>query len=201
MADQYTSAIYSARDQLSSGLQSVLSPEDANMVRDIASRAYSQGRWAYNYWEVDEQLQQLAERLALRLRDELVSEIDAVLHLDRNRITVWDPEHGRVAAQLYLPLEWPRFDALPNVNKYVAIAELLVSRAEAAAHEAAALVPHVHVPSMPATPDVNVNGWYNYYRPSLDVKTWLPPFEGSSSTLAFCFPLFCAVGRRLAKNV
>ncbi|XP_052255844.1 uncharacterized protein LOC127861416 isoform X2 [Dreissena polymorpha] len=109
----FNSAIYSIHDRLSS-----------NMV-------YQQSRNAYKYWEVRENSEAVASAIFDWIKEEVdreLSDIKAILVNLRNTtiVTVYDPEHGEIQAEVRLPFALKSLDEVPTyvfdtskIQKYI----------------------------------------------------------------------------------
>jgi len=95
------------------------------------------------------------------IKSEFLAEVsdirEAIMNFEKSSITVWDPEHGEIQTDVYLPLPVQTLDTLPtyDVNSYA-------SRVQS------------YVPNM------------KFDMPSTDVSKWVPPFEGMFSFYCYC---------------
>ncbi|XP_012935328.2 uncharacterized protein LOC101854071 [Aplysia californica] len=123
LPEEYSNAIYSARDSAVSGMKDLWERPEIDIVRGNLNKVYQQGSWAYKYWNVEENLKKNLGRAMTLLREiveeelkEMTTEVKA---LYQNPITVWMPEQGEIQAQLALPFDLQRLDQVPDVSPLV----------------------------------------------------------------------------------
>ena len=79
-----------------------------------------QGVWAYNYWQVEENLKKHLISIAELLKEIVQEEVEMYTRhfrfLQQSHVTVWDPAHGEVQAELALPVAMDTLTALPDVT-------------------------------------------------------------------------------------
>lgn len=107
---------------------------------------------AYKYWDVQEHSTSVAQFLMDWIREEVEKEISdikaTILNLKKTTLTVYDPEHGEIQAEIHLPIPVKSLDVIPEVN-------VDFSRLQK------------YVPEMPTI-----------QLPTVDVTKWLPPYDG-----------------------
>lgn len=88
--------------------------------------------------------------------------VDDYLHLEEDRILEWAPSTGHIEVQVYIPLETPSLQSVPEVDF-------------------ASAYRRVKAQVVSLTPDMEFSIWDTYYKykPSSDVSNWLPPFKGT----------------------
>ena len=78
-----------------------------------------QGRWAYNYWEVEQNVQKHMKSIFTMLVEMIQEELEHYESyldiLDRSRVIVMDPDHGEIQVEVYLPIPLSSLDTLPDV--------------------------------------------------------------------------------------
>ncbi|XP_035827340.1 uncharacterized protein LOC101854594 [Aplysia californica] len=103
--------------QYSKAALRVLPKRVRNAVEKTGNEAYQEAKWAYAYWEVEENLQKnihtLMKLLQEIIEDELKELVDSTY---RNPITVFDPERGVLVLDLDLPISVDRIDQLPDLE-------------------------------------------------------------------------------------
>ncbi len=76
--------------------------------------------WAYNYWKVEENLKKHMESIYEMIKELVEEEFynyrEKLVFLEKSRITVWDPEHGEIQMELYLPVPLESLDTLPELD-------------------------------------------------------------------------------------
>ncbi|GFO07586.1 apolipophorin [Plakobranchus ocellatus] len=89
-------------------------------VKVAVNEVYQKCAWAYNYWQVEENIhkhtQSILKLIEEIVQDELkqyIEELERVYH----PITVWDPEHGEIQAEFQLPVDVERLDQVPDVSR------------------------------------------------------------------------------------
>lgn len=79
--------------------------------------------WAYNYWQVEENLQEHLSSIYEIIKEMVEEEIQKYRQylnfLEKSKVTVWDPEHGEIQMDVYLPIPLKSLDSLPEVDAYV----------------------------------------------------------------------------------
>jgi len=122
MPQQLTDAIYSA----SARMNEVMA--DKNLaalahVRKAYNEVYQQGVWAYNYWEVEENLRKhllsIAELVKEIVKEEVQMYTRHFRFLQKSHVTVWSPEQGEVQAELHLPVAMETLTSMPDVTPLV----------------------------------------------------------------------------------
>ncbi|XP_046361600.2 uncharacterized protein LOC124138779 [Haliotis rufescens] len=121
--EKYNSVIYNAREMINSNLANVLEHEDVKHMRSVANNVYQEGVWAYNYWQVEENLQKHLSSIYEIIKEMVEEEIQKYRQylnfLEKSKVTVWDPEHGEIQMDVYLPIPLKSLDSLPEVDSYV----------------------------------------------------------------------------------
>jgi len=124
MPQQYTDAIYAVHDEALAGLTSIWNRPELDNIRGNLNVAYQKGKWVYKYLDVEKSIEENLNHLVVLLReiveDELKELSQQTKALYKNPITVWAPEQGEIQADLALPLDWERIDALPDTSPLVA---------------------------------------------------------------------------------
>lgn len=75
----------------------------------LPSRALflTQGVWAYQFWQVENNAHMALAQLLQLLKDVTLLEItrvkNAIVDLDKSRVIVYDPQHGELQFEVYLP--------------------------------------------------------------------------------------------------
>jgi len=122
MPEQLTSAIYSASARMNAAMA------DKNLaalssVRKAYNEVYQQGVWAYNYWQVEENLKKHLISIAELLKEIVQEEVEMYTRhfsfLQKSHVTVWEPQQGEVQAELHLPVAMETLTALPDVSPLV----------------------------------------------------------------------------------
>ena len=77
---------------------------------------------------IQEHLRSIFETLKDLIEDEVKQYRDQLVFLQKTRITVWDPAHGEIQAELYLPIPLESLKELPDVQPYVQQAQTSVNK-------------------------------------------------------------------------
>ncbi|XP_067679783.1 uncharacterized protein [Haliotis asinina] len=121
--EKYNSVIYNAREMINSNLANVLEHENVKHMRSMANNVYQEGLWAYNYWQVEENLQKHIHSIYEIIKEMVEEEIEKYTQylnfLEKSKVTVWDPEHGEIQMDVYLPIPLKSLDSLPEMDAYV----------------------------------------------------------------------------------
>jgi hypothetical protein len=83
----------------------------------------SQGKWAYQYWQVDENLVKHMESIVTLMKEIVQEELRMYQphfrFLHDTNLTMWDPAHGEIQAEIHLPLPMATLTSLPDVTPLV----------------------------------------------------------------------------------
>lgn len=126
----------------------------------------TQGKWAYNYWEVEENVVELAKSLVKNVRELISEEIkdmrDSILNLDKSRVIVYDPQRGEIQLEIFLPVAVKSLREVPDtsVPKYIRAYKKFANS---------------YIPSR----NFSVYDTYYSLKPSTDITNWVPPFKGN----------------------
>jgi len=87
----------------------------------------------------------------------------------RSGLTVYDPSNGEIQAELHLPVDLPKLHQLPylHFNEFQNEVKRLYNK---------------YVPEMPKS-DYSFWDTYYKYKPSSEIKEWVPPFKGQASVM------------------
>ena len=82
-----------------------------------------QGLWAYHYWQVEENVKKHLRSIATLLKEIVQEELEMYTghfrFLQDSHVTVWDPEHGEIQAEIRLPVAMETLDSMPDVTPLV----------------------------------------------------------------------------------
>ncbi|XP_071088621.1 uncharacterized protein [Haliotis cracherodii] len=127
---RYNEIVEHTQKMLTSRLGDVMKQEDLQHLLSLTNDAYQEGVWAYNYWQVEDNLkdhlQSIYETIKEMVEEELQKYKDSLL-LIKPDVTVWDPEHGEIQVELYLPIPAQSLDTLPEIQTYVQKAKTAIS--------------------------------------------------------------------------
>ncbi|XP_070194611.1 uncharacterized protein [Littorina saxatilis] len=126
--EQYTSAIYSARDTIANGLVT----DHVKTAQEVANEIYQQGAWAYQYWQVEKNAQKHAASI-LKMAKELAAQqleklTEKFSFLKKSKVTVYDPEQGEIQVEVFLPVALKSLQELPDLSFYVKQADDVMDR-------------------------------------------------------------------------
>ncbi|KAL5015760.1 hypothetical protein ScPMuIL_005349 [Solemya velum] len=112
------------KELIQSNIDDFMSREEFQQLRGITDEIYQQGVWTYQYWEVDDNLKELKDKIFESLYDTVMLEksryLDCIRNLRKPHIIVFDLEKGEIDVEIYLPVPTEDFYHLPslNVTKY-----------------------------------------------------------------------------------
>ena len=82
-----------------------------------------QGLWAYRYWQAEDNLKKHLHSIATLLKEIVQEELQVYTRhftfLQKSRVSVWDPEHGEIQAEIHLPVAMETLDSMPDVSPLV----------------------------------------------------------------------------------
>jgi len=121
--EQYTNAIYSASELVNEALRDTANVAALQGVREAYNEVYQQGKWAYNYWQVAENMKKHLLSITELLKEIVQEEVEVYTRhfqfLQKSHVTVWDPEHGEIQAELHLPVAMETLTSVPDVTPLV----------------------------------------------------------------------------------
>jgi len=145
MPEEMTNVIDLAKDSSVSGLKALWERPELDMLRGNIDSVYQQSSWAYKYWDVEknlkENLESMMDLLVEIVEDEVKEMAENCKTFYKSPITVWDPEHGEIQAQVKLPFNWEKLDELPDFSPIVAKAEKMAQKVDKMAQEVAVYLP------------------------------------------------------------
>jgi len=121
--EELSNVVDVAKDTAMSGLNSLWQRPEVNVVRGNLNSIYQQSAWAYNYWDVEKNMKENIDHIITLLREIVEMELkefsESCRALNKNPITVWDPEHGEIQAELSLPIDVNSLQEVPDVSPLV----------------------------------------------------------------------------------
>ena len=79
-----------------------------------------QGADAYKHWEVEENAKAMVDAVYDYMLEIVYDELDSlkntVTHMQNTRVTVYDPAHGEIQMDTYLPVDVTTLRELPRVS-------------------------------------------------------------------------------------
>ncbi|XP_041357844.1 uncharacterized protein LOC121374798 [Gigantopelta aegis] len=123
LADQYNSVIYNVRELVNARLADVISREEMNHLHTMANNVYQEGVWAYNYWQVEENTMKHLMNIMTLMKEIIQEEFEKYTPFlqifKKSKVTVYDPEHGEIQMEMYLPIPLQSLDTAPNVLPHI----------------------------------------------------------------------------------
>ncbi|KAL8574772.1 hypothetical protein ACOMHN_035315 [Nucella lapillus] len=123
MPEKYTSAIYDASARVNEVMSDVMNMETMKRIKEASNSIYQEGVWARDYWQAEENLHKHLASIATLLEEIVEEELQEYTRhfrfLQKSHVTVWDPEHGEIQAEIHLPLSMETFDSVPDVTPLV----------------------------------------------------------------------------------
>jgi len=145
MPEEMSNVIDIAKDTSVSGLKSLWERPELDGLRGNIDSIYQQSAWAYNYWDVEknlkENLENIMDLLVAIVEEEVKEMADNCKTLYKSPITVWDPEHGEIQAQVKLPFNWEKLDDIPDFSPLVKKAEKIAKKADKMVQDVAVYLP------------------------------------------------------------
>ena len=78
-----------------------------------------QGKWAYNYWQVEENTKKHLTNVVTLIKEILQEEFEKYTPFlqifKKSKVTVYDPEHGEIQLEVYLPINVQSLNTVPTV--------------------------------------------------------------------------------------
>ena len=123
MPEEYTAAIYRASSRVNNVISDVMNMESMKQIKQASNEIYQEGVWAYKYWQVEDNLEKHLRSIATLLKEIIEEEMDIYTRhfrfLQRSHVTVWDPEHGEIQAEISLPVAMETLDSMPDVTPLI----------------------------------------------------------------------------------
>jgi len=120
MPETFNHIISSASSNLNRAIADITKTKSLKHVGKAYNEVYQQGVWAYNYWEVEENLRKHLLSIAELLEEIVQEEVELYLRrfdfLQKSHVTVWSPEQGEVQAELHLPVPMKTLTEMPNLT-------------------------------------------------------------------------------------
>ncbi|CAE1178601.1 unnamed protein product [Acanthosepion pharaonis] len=176
-----TSAIYSAHATLNRHIARVRRYPIVDAIMEAINEIYQQALWAYNYWDVRDNVLGLKKTL-YKFGAEKIKEIkDIVTDVGMNTL-IFDPKRGEIIIEI-------RFGAAKYAyNHFMSSVEDL----ERAVMKLGNLMPNI---------DLNVWDIYYMMKPSSDLYDYIPPFKGTSHFQMFFFHHNCFFFFQMTTNI
>jgi len=168
--EKYAEIIEEIEEKIDEQMEVILGHRLTQMVIAKSKELTEEAKRLWKEYEVEENLQELLDTSIATgkkiLRSQLNDIAKSFLLLDKSGFTVWDPKNGEIQAEIYLPTRIKQLNKLPEFNLNQLKAELN----------------KLYRKYIPKT-DYNIWDYFYMYRPSADVRNWLPPFKGYASIL------------------
>lgn len=123
--------------------------------------------WAYKQWNIERTIKGYLIELYNEFQTYIKEDIANLkfLHWDKNRIIAFDPENGNVEFEIYLPTPADTLESLPkfNFHKYVGRFDRVVKKIDKL--------------DLPKMFDFSFWDFYYKYKPSMNSRDWVPPFD------------------------
>ncbi|XP_036370999.1 uncharacterized protein LOC118768488 [Octopus sinensis] len=139
----------------------------ADSVRDIGSKVYHQAKWAFDYWQVEENLYSLKDNVVKYIRKELNTLADIFDNLNLKTL-IFDPKNGEIVVEFH-------YKSLLSAYKYArSINQVLKS------------ITHVVKKCVDMLPTSwwSISDVYYTLKPYTSLRNWLPPYEARASMFA-----------------
>nr|KAG5709527.1 hypothetical protein BaRGS_001577 [Batillaria attramentaria] len=121
--EEYTNAIYNARDSISSGLSGMLERQEVQKFQAAANEVYQQGVWAYKYWQVEENMEECLASIVRLVKKLIEQELEFITEkvdfLRKSKVTVYDPEDGEIQVEIVLPVPLESLSQMPDIQSYI----------------------------------------------------------------------------------
>jgi hypothetical protein len=157
--------IQESKEQIRQNLDQILGHEYSKMVIDMTQKTIVDVKKAYSEYEIESRLKNLLKGAYYQLdgyaRKQVKTLVRNYMRIGESGFTIFEPEHGRIEAKIFLPLEVKSLDQLPDLK----LAEVK--------HELEKLYSK-YKPSS----EFSIWDAYYKYKPTSDVMNWIPPFKG-----------------------
>ncbi|XP_046569575.1 uncharacterized protein LOC124277891 [Haliotis rubra] len=128
---KYSAIVEHTQKMMTSRLGDIMKRDDLQHLLSLTNGAYQEGVWAYNYWQVEENLKQHLQSIYEIIKEMIEEEVqkyrEQLVFLEKSKVTVWDPEHGEIQIDLYLPIPLQSLDTLPEIQTYVQRAKTAIN--------------------------------------------------------------------------
>ncbi|KAK6188791.1 hypothetical protein SNE40_004897 [Patella caerulea] len=118
LGEHYNDAINNIHSMINAHFDEFMKRDDVKHVHSMASEAYQEGKWAYNYWQVEDnvklQLHQLKDLLKNMIREEIEKYKAKFSLIPSVNVTYFNPNQGELQTDVYLPLPLTSLDRLPT---------------------------------------------------------------------------------------
>ncbi|XP_050402855.1 uncharacterized protein LOC126819071 [Patella vulgata] len=118
LGEHYNDAINNIHSAINGHFDQFMKRDDVKYVHSMANAAYQEGKWAYGYWQVENnaklQLQELKELLKQMVREEIEKFKAKFSFIPSVNVTYFNPTQGELQADVYLPLPLTSLDRLPT---------------------------------------------------------------------------------------
>merc|ERR1711970_1321103 len=78
--EEYTNAIYGARDEINTQLNNFIEGSEIKYVKSGMNEVYQQGMWAYNYWQLEENIRKNAKQVLELIKEIIEDELKEYTH-------------------------------------------------------------------------------------------------------------------------
>jgi len=149
-------------------LDSAMQRSDITQIREFIIKSIQENQWMYQYLGLEQKVQEYVQAVRSmswpQLRAKIQQAASEHLKLDKNRWTIWNPQRGEYGFEVYMPIDLPDLALLQRleVPKRVAMVRKMLAR------------------YMPDEDWTLLDTIYRY-KPSSDVRDWVPPFKGHAS--------------------
>lgn len=149
-------------------LDSITDRPELQRVRETILRCIQENKWVFDSLGLDEQVTRFVHTARAMtgqaLRAKIQQSIAEFFKVEKNRWTVWDPQRGEFAFEVYMPIDLPDLSLLQRfqLTKYLTYIKDILAR---------------YLPDS----DWSVMDTIYRYKPKSDVADWVPPFKAHAS--------------------
>ncbi|XP_023930015.1 uncharacterized protein LOC106176762 [Lingula anatina] len=170
LSNKYAEAIYQARDNINAKIDEVLSHPQVAYAKDMAHHMVEKGMDYYKYYKLEENvkhhLQSIYDSGRMMAEKRWQSFLHDYLQINRTRIIRYDPKEFILEFEVFNPIPLKDLMSMPELNL-----DVYRERLDAMVKK--------------YTPKDDMNMWdlYYTYKPSSDIRDWVPPFKAHASLI------------------
>lgn len=120
IANRAQNVVDSAKVELNSRLATLMENQHARLAGSLVSGAYEHAKWAIDHFELEDKLKNFAQTNYLQtvnyLQENSIDIAKNYLKLHKNKITLYEPDNGKIEGQIYTPLRWNNLKSKPTID-------------------------------------------------------------------------------------
>jgi hypothetical protein len=155
--------------QLDASLENYYNRPDVIRAREVFLRTLEENKWLYQHFGLEPQVNDFIRKVRMTtwpmIREKIGQTFEKTLKWSQNRWTVWNPQKGEYAFEVYVPFKTPDTPTLKRLSIPLTVASSLRGAI-------ASYLPH---------DDWSLVDTFNAYKPTSDVSNWVPPFKAHAT--------------------